>query len=294
METLHIRFLRFSAFYSPLLLTMSGGHLAAEGLQATYDTVTPQRTILDGIVDGSVQVAQSATAVSFEPWQRGEVLPFRHFALMNRRDGFYLARRGSEASFEWADLNGATVVADHFFQPLAMLRCALAERGVDPATVTMVDAGDPAAIEAAFRQGSGDVVHMQGPAPHQLQHDGVATVVASVGAAAWPIAFSSLCASQEWLGSDVAAAFVRAFRAGRDQARNESPQRIAELIGSFLPGLHPAAISHAVTDYQQLGCWDGDIVIDRPLYDETVRLFRTFGGLQCEPAYDDVVAPLPE
>jgi len=293
MEHLHIRFLRFSAFYSPMLLTMSGGHLAAEGLEATYDTVTPQRTILDGIVDGAVQVAQSATAVSFEPWQLGESLPFRHFALMNRRDGFYLARRGPGAEFDWADLEGATVIADHFFQPMAMLLCALAERGVDASSVRLIDAGDPAAIDRAFRSGEGDVVHMQGPAPHQLQHDGIATVVASVGAAAWPIAFSSLCASPEWLATDAAPAFVRAFEAAREQARSETPDRIARLIAGFLPDQHPQAISAAVADYQRMGCWDGGITIDRPLYDDTVRLFRTFGGLQCEPDYDDVVAPLP-
>jgi NitT/TauT family transport system substrate-binding protein len=184
MEHLHFRFLRFSAFYSPLLLTMSSGHLAAEGLEASYDTVTPARTIQDGIVDGTVQVAQSATAVSFEPWQRGERLPFRHFALMNRRDGFFLARRGGDAPFDWCDLDGSTVLVDHFFQPMAMLMCALDARGVDVSKVRMLDAGDPAAIDAAFRAGVGDVVHMQGPAPHQLQHEGVAKVVASVGAAA--------------------------------------------------------------------------------------------------------------
>ena len=49
MQTIHIRFLRYSAFYTPLLLTMSGGHLAREGLQATFDVAGPDRTIPDGI-----------------------------------------------------------------------------------------------------------------------------------------------------------------------------------------------------------------------------------------------------
>ena len=47
---------------------------------------------------------------------------------------------------------------------------------------------------AAFRSGAGDYVHLQGPAPQQLEADGVGHVVASVGEAIGPVAFSSLCA----------------------------------------------------------------------------------------------------
>ncbi|MEY4175907.1 MAG: hypothetical protein RI900_3072 [Actinomycetota bacterium] len=291
---LHIRFLRFSAFYSPLLLTMSAGHLAAEGIEATYDVVGPGRTIADGVRDGSVHVAQSATAVSFEPWTRGEVAPFRHFALLNRRDGFFLARRGPRRPFEWNHLEGSVVVADHFFQPMAMLRCALAERGVEVPRVTMLDVGQPADIEGAFRDGAGDFVHMQGPAPQQLEVEGLAHVVASVGEAAWPIAFSSLCASPEWLGTEEARAFVRAFGAAKQQARSEQPRRVAELVAQFLPGAHLDAIEAAVTEYQRMGTWEGGTSIDPDLYAQTVHLFQRYGGLAGNPAYSEVVAALPD
>jgi NitT/TauT family transport system substrate-binding protein len=293
MHRVHIRFLRFSAFYSPLLLTMSAGHLTAEGIEATYDVVGPGRTIADGVRDGSVHVAQSATAVSFEPWTRGEVLPFRHFALLNRRDGFFLARRGPRRPFEWNHLEDSEVVADHFFQPLAMLRCALAERGVETARVKLLDVGQPADIEQAFRHGAGDFVHLQGPAPQQLEVEGLAHVVASVGEAAWPIAFSSLCASAEWLDTEVARAFVRAFEAAKHQARTEHPRRVAELVAGFLPGMHLDAIEVAVAAYQRMGTWDGTSTIEPALYAQTVRLFRKFGDLEGEPPYPEVVSPLP-
>jgi NitT/TauT family transport system substrate-binding protein len=289
----HIRFLRFSAFYSPLLLTMAGGHLAAEDIEATYDIVRPDRTILDGIADGSVQVAQSATAVSFEPWAAGDVLPFRHFALMNCRDGFFIARRGGASQFAWSDLERSAVIADHFFQPMAMLRAALAAQGVDESTVQFVDEGDVAAIDRAFRSGEGDFVHLQGPAPQQLELDGIGRVVAAVGAAAPPIAFSSLCAHPDWLATDVARAFCRAYTRGHEQARTDSPAQIAVLIAPFLPDVQQSAIAHAVRAYQALGCWDGGVEIGVDLYDATVRLFQRFGELTASPCYSDVVAPMP-
>ena len=36
MTQFHIQFTRFSAFYSPLISTISGGFLAEEGLEATH------------------------------------------------------------------------------------------------------------------------------------------------------------------------------------------------------------------------------------------------------------------
>jgi NitT/TauT family transport system substrate-binding protein len=207
MDNVHIRFLRYSAFYTPLLLTLTGDRLRTEGLTATYDKVTPERTIDAGLREGSVQVAQSAPAVNFLPALKGEPPPYRHFALLNARDGFFLAARDRAIPFTWRSLEGRTVLVDHFFQPHALFRAALRLQGVEEAQVRIVDAGDVASIEAAFRAGVGDFVHMQGPAPQQLEREGLGRVVASVGAAVGPLAFSSLCARPEWLQTEVARAF---------------------------------------------------------------------------------------
>ena len=45
-------------------------------------------------------------------------------------------------------------------------------------------------MEAGFRAGRADYAHFQGPAPQQLEKDGAGYVVASVGEAIGPVAFS--------------------------------------------------------------------------------------------------------
>ena len=62
---------------------------------------------------------------------------------------------------------------------------------------------------------TGDYIHQQGPAPQQLEHDGVGHVVASVGEAIGPVAFSSLAATRDWLRTDAAHRFMRAYRKAR-------------------------------------------------------------------------------
>lgn len=293
MDTLHIRFLRYSAFYSPLLLTMGGGHLRAEGLEATFDVVTPERTIADGIARGEVQVAQSAPFVSFAPCLRGESLPFRHFALMNSHDGFFVAGRASEGPFDWSDLEGRTVLVDHFAQPLVMFRRALHLRGLDERAVRIIDAGDVGAMERAFREGRAEFVHLQGPVPQQLEVEGVGIVGPSVGEAVGPVAFSSLCASPDWLATDQARAFTRAFHRGMEQAQQASASDVAHLVAPFLPGVDRVALVRTIEAYQRLGTWRHDRTIPRDLYEQTVDIFVWGGVIAARPPYEAVVAARP-
>lgn len=294
MQRIHIRFLRFSAFYSPLLTTIGAGYLRDEGLDATYDIVTPGRTIADGIADGTVQVGQSALAVSFAPWERGEALPFKHFALLNDRDGFFLAGKNLPQPFDWRSLIGRTVIVDHFFQPHAMFRDALRQQGVDPDQVPVIDVGDVQAIERAYREGRADVVHMQGPAPQQLEAEGLGQVVASVGAAVGPVVFSTLCASPAWLGTNMARSFLRAYRKGRAHAQAAPPDEAAAILTPFLPHVDRAVLARTVADYQRLGCWTGDHAITRDLYDRTAALFVRNGDIQRAAPYESVVEALPD
>ena len=98
-------------------------------------------------------------------------------------------------------------------QPLAMLKYALHLQGISWPKIKVIDAGGPDAMYRAFREGRGDFVHLQGPAPQQLEEDGHGHVVACVGDAMPPLAFSSLMAMPAFLKSDKARAFIHQFLA---------------------------------------------------------------------------------
>ncbi len=57
-DHIHVRFTRFSAFYTPLLLTLSSKSLQRNGIKVTYDKATPERTVDQGFQDGYVQLGQ--------------------------------------------------------------------------------------------------------------------------------------------------------------------------------------------------------------------------------------------
>ena len=107
------------------------------------------------------------------------------------------------------------MLVDHGGQPLAMFKYACHRRGPR----LRGDQGRQRARATRWTRrsasGEGDYIHQQGPAPQQLEHDGVGHVVASVGEAIGPCAFSSLAATREWLGTDAAKRFMRAYRKAR-------------------------------------------------------------------------------
>jgi len=292
MTPIHIMSLRHSAFYSPLLICINGGFLTAEGLEPHYAVQTPEHTVVDSIRDGETHLAQSAVATSFAALERDEAVDIVHFAQINERDGFFLAGREPAPAFRWDKLRGKTVLVDHFFQPHAMLVYALHRQGMALSDIKAIDAGDVTAMDQAFRNGEGDYVHQQGPAPQQMEADGVASVVASVGEVIGPVAFSSLCASRAWLKTDMARAFMRAYARARQYCIDAPAAELTQQLQSFFPAIEPQVLSETIATYQQLGCWTPSVAISQQAYDTLLDVFLHSGLISRRHPFDAaVVAP---
>ncbi len=294
MAQIHIMVSRHSVFYSPLISSISAGFLQQQGLEPSYSIMTPQKSVADGLADGSVHVGQSSVAASWGPMEKGEPNGAVHFAQINERDGFFIAGREPEPDFTWQNLRGRDVLVDHFGQPLAMFKYAAHNMGVDYAAINAIDAGDVHEIESAFYAGRGDYVHLQGPAPQQMEKDGAAHIVAALGAAIGPVAFSSLAATREWLETDMALAFMTAYRQARDYVNRASAAEIAAAEADFFKGIDTGAIAAAIEFYQRLGCWNPDVHISRSQYDVALDVFFYSSLITKRHRYEDVVVPPPD
>jgi NitT/TauT family transport system substrate-binding protein len=290
---INIQFTRFSAFYSPLISVMSGGFLEDEGFEGRHTVAAPGASAIDALLDGSAHVVQSAVSYSFADLEAGRVPPARHFAQINEMDGFFLVGRAAEPDFTWERLAGRRVLVDHGEQPLAMFRYACHRMGLDYGSIDAVDAGAVADMDTAFRAGEGDYVHQQGPAPQQLEADRIGHVVASVGAAIGPCAFSSLAATPEWLETGMARAFVRAYHHARQYVNVTPPEDIAAAQAEYFPNIDRAVLTAAVSAYQKLGCWAPGVAITRSSFDVALDVFVHSGDVTKRHDFDAVVAPPP-
>ena len=294
MTRIHIQFTRFSAFYSPLISTFTGGFLQDEGLEPEHSVSAPGATAIDALKDGSAQVAQSAPSQAISALERGETPPALHFAQINEMDGFFLTGRAPDPAFTWAKLAGKKVIVDHGGQPLAMFKYACHKAGLDYGAIQALDAGSASDMDAAFRGGEGDYIHQQGPAPQQLQHDGVGHVVARVGDPIGPCAFSSLAATRDWLGTDMAKAFMRAYRKARAYVTETPAAEIARAEQALFPQVDPEVLAETIAAYQTLGCWSPHVEITRAAYEATLDVFQHAGRITQRHAYEGAIADPPE
>ena len=291
-DEINIQFTRFSAFYSPLIATIAGGFLRDEGLTPRHSIAPLGKSAIEGVAAGTVHVCQSAPSQGFGPLEKGQTPPAVHFAQINEMDGFFLTGRAPDPGFAWDKLKGTRVLVDHGGQPLAMFKYACHKRGLDFAAIQAMNVPSDQ-MDAAFRRGEGDYIHQQGPAPQQLEHDRVGHVVASVGQAIGPLAFSSLAATRAWLQTDMALRFMRAYRKARAWLLATPATDVAKAEAAFFPEIHPAVLTSTIGYYQKLGCWSPHVEITRPAFEVALDVFEYSKLITKRHRYEDVVAPPP-
>jgi NitT/TauT family transport system substrate-binding protein len=286
--TIRIIASRHTAFYSPLISTMAGGFLEKQSLNYTYATLAPGETAAGMILGGRAEVVQSAPSTNWAKMDKGETGFPLHFALINRRDGFFLAGQGKAGAFTWKDLEGKRLIADHGSQPLAMLKYAAHYNGVDWEKIDVINAGSPEQMIAAFRAGKADFIHLQAPAPQLLEQEGAGWIAVSVGESMPPNAFSSLCASREFIGSAEHRAFVTAFAEAKAWVCASQAEEIAATQASFFPGIDERVLASAIARYQRMGNWDGGPEIPRDLYEQSLNVFEYSGAIKQRQPYGAV------
>ncbi|HET6605456.1 MAG TPA: hypothetical protein VFG62_02225, partial [Rhodopila sp.] len=238
-------------------------------------------------------VIQSAPSQGFTSLAKGETPTAIHFAQINEMDGFFITGRAPDPDFDWKKLEGSEVILFGGGQPLAMFKYACHKAGIDFAKLKVISPGSAGDMDKAFREGKGQYVQQQGPFPQQLEADGVGHIVASCGPKIGSVAFSSLAARREWLQSDVAKAFIRAYKKTRAYMVATPAIEIAKAEKSFFPAIELDVLAQCISSYQQLGCWTPHVEITRPAFEVALDVFEHFGSLKERYTYDQVCAPPP-
>ena len=293
MPEIHIHFTLFSAFYSPLIMTMAGGFLEKNGLSYQWSVANGLNAAVPAVRDGKVHVTQSTPTQGFSSLQTGEVDEVVHFGLINQHDGFFITGREADDQFQWGKLEDQEVVVFKSGQPNIMFQYACHKAGIDYSKIKTVFPGNAEAIDDAFRSGQGLYVQQQGPFPQQLETDGVGHVVARAGDVIGPCAFSSLAARRDWLASDDAKRFTQAYLQAIEFLNTESADKVSALLQSWFQDTDLAALTACIASYQDLGSWNHDMVITDDLWDVMVDAFMLTGDLDKHYPKDTVCTEPP-
>lgn len=118
-------------------------------------------------------------------------------------------------------------------------------------------------------------------------------VVAQVGRQIGRCGFSSLCARRDWLETDMARAFTRAYRRARLWLNETPAAEVAQAERSFFPEIDVGALERCIATYQRLGCWTPPIEIAPEAFEATLDIFAHNGLIDERFAYDRICALPP-
>ena len=267
---------------------MTGGFLKEEGLDYEWSVAKPGVTAITALDDGSADVVQSTLSQGFNTLNKGETPKCLHFAQINEMDGFFITGRNAEPNFQWSNLQGSEVLVHHGGQPMTMFKYACHKAEIDINKIKIIDAGNGNEMDAAFREGVGQYIHQQGPAPQQLAADGVGHVVAELGPTIGACGFSSLAATPAWLATDTAKAFTRAYIKTRNYMNDASASEIAKAEKLLFPNIDLEVLTDCIATYQAMGCWTRHIDITQDGYDAMLNIFEYDGKLPQRYSYDQV------
>ena len=290
MKTINLTASRHAVFYSPLIALVSQGFLENEGLKGEYHIPNPGINVYEKISNGEIDFAQSAVSQSWNFIEKNIRSSIKHFALINSFDGFFINSKNKE-EFEWEDLYKGPFYYVRGGQPEAMLKYALDKKNIDINKIKLVSKNPLNTKEMydLFSQGNSGFFHEQGSYPHQLQLDGHGKIVASIGDIIGPVAFSTLCAEEKTIKSDIGKKISDAFKKSKKWVQNSDSMDVAKSVHSYFNDFELDSVSNAIKDYQKLGTWDSDTKISDIEYQKAIEVFQFSNLISKNYSKDDVV-----
>ena len=288
MTHLKIMVSRHSAFYSPLIATISGNFLDQYGISASYHIADKGNTI-EEVGSGNMDIGQAAVSGSWSYLENMQKPPVTHFAQINSYDGFFILGRKELDFFSWDEITKGKFLFVHGGQPEAMLRYALSKKGIDLDRVDKIFSNGGDEMMKQWDDGIADFFHEQGAYPQQLEYENKGKILGSVGQVIGPVAFSSLICSWDWVRTDIYYKFIEAYAKAREWVNTAEPFEVAEIEKDYFPNISIESISKAIEFYQKLGTWDKDIKIEPELYEKALDVFEFSNLIKSRYDYDDVV-----
>ena len=288
---------RHSAFYTPLLLAVELGSTdqsflksVSEDFECSYAVAENNENVYEKVLNNEIDIAQSSVSGSWDNKYSKDII---HFAEINKMDGFHLVERSdnddNQDAFNWELLNEKEVLVDHSKQPFYMFKYACLKKGIDPDNLKIINAGSPEEMIKSFREGNGDLIHLQAPQSIDLTYDlydekgekivrpKVGKIVEQIGKVIGPLSFSTLICKREYLETKEYHKFIEIFHTTKLFAQTQDPSKISEIIFEFFPDTDVEALEKTISIYQKLNCWNGEVNISEDHYDTTLEVFRHSG-----------------
>ena len=282
-----------SIFYAPMYAAIHEGYFEEEGIEIELFNGGGADKVMTAVLAGQADIGFMGPEATIYVYNEGKEDHPVVFAQLTQKDGSFLVGRNPEPDFTWESLKDSTIIGGRKGgMPAMALEYVLRNHGLVPnedlefLTNIQFDL-----MAGAFTGGTGDYVALFEPVGSKLELEEAGYVVASVGAAAGVIPYTTYSASKSFIekNEDLIVRFTRAIYKGQQFVHENTSEKIAEAIKPAFPDSDLELLTKVVKRYKDQDTWPLDPQMSKESFERLQDIMETAGELDQRAVYEDVI-----
>src|SRR5712691_811828 len=255
-----------SMLYAPAYVALAKGYFEELGMDVTLATAQGGDKSVAIMLTNQADIALIGPESAIYVQNSDSPTKIPIFCGLTSTDGFMLVGREKVDKFDWSMLKGKEILGFRpGSTPLLFLEAAMRQNGLDPQTDAklMNNVGIPARV-GSWLAGQNQYAIFIEPDASQLELDGQAHFLASIGETVGPADYTSFMATDKYIrdNPDVIQGWTNAIYKGMKWTESAPPAEIAKVLEPFFPGVNPRALTAAAERYHRLKIWKSTPVIE--------------------------------
>lgn len=176
--------------------------------------------------------------------------------------------------------------------PEMTLEYSLKQNGIDPKKDVNIDTSIAfAAMSGAFIGGTGDFVTLFEPNALDIEKQGYGYVVASIGELGGEVPYTAYNAKKSYIENNpkVIEGFTKAIQKGIDFVKNNSDEKVAEVISEYFPDTSKNDLIKIIKRYRGIDSWMDTTYIDEEKFNHIQTIMKNSGELEKKAPFDKLV-----
>lgn len=255
-----------SMLYVPAYVAITKGYFKDAGLGVALSTANGGDKSMAALLSDSADIALMGPEAAIYVVNSDSTTKPRIFCGLTSTDGFMLVGRNKVQKFDWSMLKGKEILGFRpGSTPLLFLEEAMRMNGVNPDTDVKLN--NNVAIPARYGSwlaGQNQYAIFIEPDASQLELDGKAYFLASIGATVGFADYTSFMATDKYITANPAVLqnWTNAIYRAQKWTAKASAADIVTAIAGFFPAVNPKALTAAAERYQKLKIWKDSPVIE--------------------------------
>jgi NitT/TauT family transport system substrate-binding protein len=261
-----------SVLYAPAYVAIVNGYFEEVGIQQTLSTANGGDKSAAALVSGSADIALIGpeTAIYVQISDSPTKIPI--FCGLTATDGFMLVGREKVDKFEWSSLKGKDILGFRpGSTPLLFFEAAMRQNGIDPDKDVKLtnNVAIPARL-GAWLAGQHEYAIFIEPDASQLELDGKAHFLASIGQTVGPADYTTFMATDKYIreNPETIQNWTNAIYKAMKWTASAPTTEVAKVLAQFFPGVKNEALVAAAERYRKLKIWKETPVIEPKAIDK--------------------------